>query len=78
MNAPQFEAGPLTVVKIGGGLLGDPPALARACGAVARRRLRGERVLVVISALRGVTDSLERAVLLALDPRAGHELVRDV
>ena len=78
MNAPQFEAGPLTVVKIGGGLLGDPAALARACGAVARRRLRGERVLVVISALRGVTDALERAVLLALDPRAGHELVRDV
>jgi aspartate kinase len=78
MNAPKFEAGPLTVVKIGGGLLGDPAALARACGSVARRRLRGERVLVVISALRGVTDALERAVLLALDPRAGHELVRDV
>ena len=78
MNAPQFEAGPLTVVKIGGGLLGDAAALARACGAVARRRVRGERVLVVISALRGVTDALERAVLLALDPRAGNELVRDV
>lgn len=75
---PQFEAAPLTVVKIGGGLLGDPAALSRAAGAVAVRRLRGERVLVVISALRGVTDSLERAVLLALDPRAGHELVLDV
>jgi aspartate kinase len=68
----------LVVVKIGGALLGDADALALACGAVARRRQRGERMLVVVSALKGVTDALERATRLALDPRSGHELVRDV
>ncbi|MHC5211860.1 MAG: aspartate kinase [Planctomycetota bacterium] len=68
----------LVVVKIGGALLGDAGALAQACGAVASRRLRGERLLVVVSALKGVTDALERATRLALDPRSGHELVRDV
>jgi aspartate kinase len=67
-----------TVVKVGGALLGDDAGLMRVARAVATRRLRGERLLVVVSALKGVTDALERACLLALDPRAGNELVRDV
>lgn len=72
------DAPRLVVVKIGGALLGDADALALACGAVASRRRGGERLLVVVSALKGVTDALERATRLALDPRSGHELVRDV
>ncbi|MGQ0552954.1 MAG: aspartate kinase [Planctomycetota bacterium] len=72
MNAPT-----LTVVKVGGGLLGDAAGLTRVAAALAQRRARGERLLVVVSALRGVTDALEQAALLALDPRSGHEMVRD-
>jgi aspartate kinase len=67
-----------TVVKVGGALLGDDVGLLRVAAAVAARRLRGERLLVVVSALKGVTDALESACLLALDPRAGNELVLDV
>lgn len=69
-------AGPLAVVKVGGGLLGTAADLRRAAAAVAARRRRGERVLVVVSALRGVTDRLERAGREALDPRAGAEMLR--
>lgn len=69
---------PLTVVKVGGALLEDDIGLQRVADAVAARRLRGERLLVVASALKGVTDALKRACLLALDPRAGNELVRDM
>ncbi len=72
------HAASLIVVKVGGGLLTDAPGLLRVAAAVADRRARGDRVLVVVSALKGVTDALERATLLALDPRAGLELVRDV
>jgi len=68
----------LIVVKAGGALLTDGAALRRVSEAVARRRLRGERLLVVVSALHGVTDELERAASLALDARSGLELVRDV
>jgi len=69
---------PLIVVKVGGALLIDGAALRRVSESIARRRLRGERLLVVVSALRGVTDELERAASLALDSRSGLELVRDV
>jgi aspartate kinase len=71
-------APPLTVVKVGGSLLGDAADLRRIADAVARRRLRGERLLVVVSALRGVTDLLDEAARNALDPRSGGEIVRDV
>ena len=73
-----MQSAPLNVVKVGGSLLTDEQGLLRVAGAVAARRRRGERVLVVVSALKGVTDALERAALLALDPRSGLELVRDV
>lgn len=73
-----MSAAPLIVVKVGGALLTDGAALRGVCASIARRRLRGERLLVVVSALRGVTDELERAATLALDARSGHELVRDV
>lgn len=73
-----MSAAPLIVVKVGGALLTDGAALRSVCGSIARRRRRGERLLVVVSALRGVTDELERAATLALDARSGLELVRDV
>lgn len=68
----------LTVVKVGGSLLGSEEELASVVDALARRRRSGERLLIVASALRGVTDQLETAALDALDPRSGGEIVRAV
>ena len=66
----------LTVVKVGGGLLDGPADLDAVVRALVGRRRKGARLLVVVSALKGVTDSLESAAGDALDPRAGGELVR--
>ena len=68
----------LTVVKVGGGLLGGEAELMRVARALVARRRAGERLLVVVSALRGVTDELERAAEAALDPRSGGELEREL
>ena len=68
----------LTVVKVGGGLLGGCEDLERVARSLAARRQAGERLLVVVSALHGVTDMLESAAEAALDPRAGGELERAV
>ena len=59
---------PVTVVKIGGSLLRSAPDLERAAALVARRRREGESILVVVSALWGVTDQLDRLASLAADP----------
>lgn len=53
---------PLTVVKVGGSLLGGPDDLRRAAAALAERRRDGGLLLVVASALQGVTDLLDLAV----------------
>ncbi len=66
----------LTVVKVGGGLLDGPADLDAVVASIVRRRRRGERLLVVVSALKGVTDTLEQAAVDALDPRSGGEMVR--
>jgi aspartokinase/homoserine dehydrogenase 1 len=71
-------AAPLTVVKVGGGLLDGPEGLQAVVSALVMRRRRGERLLVVASALKGVTDALEQASVDALDPRAGGELMGHV
>lgn len=68
----------LTVVKVGGGLLGDAEDLTRVARALVARRRSGERLLVVVSALQGVTDALDQASQAALDPRSGGELERDL
>lgn len=68
----------LTVVKVGGGLLGSGPELRRVARALVARRRGGERVMVVASALRGVTDDLDRAAHGALDPRSGAELEHEL
>jgi len=73
-----MQASPLVVVKTGGALLADADGLGLVARNVALRRRRGERLLVVVSALRGVTDELERAARQALDARTGQELIRDV
>lgn len=49
----------LTVVKVGGSLLGGAEDLRRAAAAVAERRRDGGPLLVVASALQGVTDLLD-------------------
>lgn len=66
----------LTVVKVGGALLDGPSDLDAVVGALLSRRRRGERLLVVASALKGVTDTLEAAAVDALDPRSGGEMTR--
>ncbi len=66
----------LTVVKVGGALLDGPADLDAVVEALISRRRRGERILVVVSALKGVTDTLESAAVDALDPRSGAEMTR--
>jgi len=57
----------LTVVKVGGSLLAGPADLRKAASAIAEKR-RGEgALLVVASALKGVTDLLDLAASQALD-----------
>jgi aspartate kinase len=51
----------LTVVKVGGSLLGGADDLRRAAAALAERRRDGGLLLVVASALQGVTDLLDLA-----------------
>lgn len=59
----------LTVVKVGGSLLAAKADFLRVASAIAERRRDGESLLVVASALKGVTDLLEKAVLRAADRR---------
>lgn len=59
----------LTVVKVGGSLLAAKADFLRVASAIAERRRDGESLLVVASALKGVTDLLEQAALRALDRR---------
>jgi acetylornithine deacetylase len=49
---------PLTVLKFGGSVLGTARDYAAAVADVRRHLRRGERVLAVVSALKGATDSL--------------------
>jgi len=57
----------LSVVKVGGSLLLGEADLRRAAAAVAERRRDGEALLVVASALKGVTDLLEQLAGQAAD-----------
>jgi aspartate kinase len=58
----------LTVIKVGGSVLGERADLRRAAAAIAARHRRGEALFVVVSALAGVTDHLVRSCYEALDP----------
>lgn len=58
----------LTVVKVGGSLLQGAADLQRLGSALAEKQREGGALLVVASALKGVTDRLEQAALDALDP----------
>lgn len=60
---------PLIVIKVGGSLLERAADLHRAAFAVAERHREGSPLLVVASALKGVTDMLDLASGLALDRR---------
>ncbi len=63
----------LTVVKVGGSVLASEADLRRAAVTIAERRRDGETLLVVGSALKGVTDLLERTAAQAVDRRQnGH------
>lgn len=71
---------PLAVVKVGGALLTGAAALSGLAAAVAARRQQGERLLIVASALHGVTDQLEAAAWgsLGRGPAAGAEAVENL
>lgn len=56
----------LTVVKVGGSLLEEEADLHRAAAAVAERHRDGGPLLIVASALKGVTDMLDLAAAQAL------------
>ena len=58
----------LTVVKVGGSLLRGADDLQRLGSVLAEKQREGGPLLVVASALKGVTDLLEQAALEALDP----------
>ncbi len=64
---------PLTVIKVGGSLLESPADVRRAASAIAARRRSSGPMVVVVSALKGVTDLLERAVVQAHDRRPGKD-----
>ena len=67
----------LTVVKVGGSLLRHGDDLSRVGDAIGERRRDGVPLLVVASALKGVTDLLEMATLRALEPgRSGARFER--
>ncbi len=72
-GAPPFrspaEASRLTVVKAGGSLLGGEGDLSRVASAIVERRREGGALLVVASALKGVTDLLDQAARQAVDQR---------
>lgn len=57
----------LTVVKVGGSLLQGAVDLQRIGSVLAEKHFEGGSLLVVASALKGVTDLLERGALHALD-----------
>lgn len=67
----DMGASSLTVVKVGGSLLADQAGVLRAASEIAERRHDGVPLLVVASALKGVTDLLEEAAVQALDRHLG-------
>jgi aspartate kinase len=74
-RSPRGQAGRdlLTVVKVGGSLLQSAADLHRVASALAERQREGGALLVVASALKGVTDLLDLAASQARDRRSnGH------
>ena len=67
----------LTVVKVGGSLLQSAADLQRLGSALAEKQREGGSLLVVASALKGVTDLLEHAALAALDSERSNGHVGD-
>ena len=57
----------MTVVKVGGSLLADRGDLRRVAAAIGDRRRDGGPLLVIASALKGVTDLLDQAATQARD-----------
>ncbi|MDP6670457.1 MAG: aspartate kinase, partial [archaeon] len=58
-----------TVMKFGGSILGSKEDLNRVVGLVKKRRDSGEELCIVVSALKGVTDTLIKASESALKDR---------
>jgi homoserine dehydrogenase len=61
VSAAIRNHGPLVVLKLGGSVLRDPSDLSSAVHEVYRHVRRGARVLAVVSAFHGRTDTLARA-----------------
>lgn len=73
-KAAEDRSSRLTVVKVGGSLLESREDLQKVAASIVERRSNGGSLLMVGSALKGVTDQLELAAIQALDPglRNGH------
>lgn len=67
MNETSSPMDRLTVVKVGGSLLAGPADLRKAASAIAEKHRAEGALLVVGSALKGVTDLLDLAASQALD-----------
>ncbi len=68
----------VTVVKVGGSLLGDEADLRRVASAIAEKRRGGGPLLVVASALRGVTDQLDQVATQAREGRPQNGALEDL
>jgi aspartate kinase len=64
----------LVVQKYGGTSVGDVPCIDRVAGRIARRHERGDQLVVVVSAMSGVTDSLLRLARQVHPDPMGREL----
>lgn len=73
MTAPSEIA----VVKFGGSVLADAPSISKAASLVKDMHSRGLGVVVVVSAMRGVTDSL-LSLSKALDPNVPGSVLDEV
>ncbi len=65
-----------TVMKFGGSVLSTPADFRKAAAIVKARRAKGEEIVLVNSALSGVTDALIRAADGALRSEARMPLPR--
>jgi diaminopimelate decarboxylase/aspartate kinase len=77
LTTPNPASAPLIVIKLGGTSVADAAAWAHAADAIRARLARGERVLVVQSALAGATDALER-LSREPDPGARHAIIAEL
>ncbi len=68
------------VLKFGGTSVGDSEAIRQSCAVIERHRRDGNGVLVVVSAMAGVTDQLHTAYQMAVagDLKVSHQIIDEI